>query len=85
MNTSPYPREQWRNPATGATATWITGPACPVLHSLDASTVDICITSPPYFWQRAAAGRHAIGNEPTLAAYIERVCRVFDIADCPNP
>jgi site-specific DNA-methyltransferase (adenine-specific) len=47
-----------------------------VLRTLPSDSVDLVITSPPYFQQREYAGG-GIGNEKTVEEYIDNVVSVF--------
>jgi site-specific DNA-methyltransferase (adenine-specific) len=47
------------------------------LGKLPAGTVNVVVTSPPYWPAKRAYGGHGIGFEPSLAKYIENVVAVF--------
>jgi len=47
------------------------------LRSLPPDSVDLVLTSPPYFQQREYAGGDCIGNEKTVEEYIENIVSVF--------
>jgi DNA modification methylase len=53
------------------------GDATTVLRTLDAGTVQTCVTSPPYFGLRDYGTPGQIGLEPTLDAYVARLVEVF--------
>ena len=56
----------------------ITGDSLAVLQDLDSETVDLIITSPPYFQQRDYGnGSVGVGNETTEAAYLANVLAIF--------
>lgn len=42
-------------------------------------TVQAIVTSPPYFQQRDY-GTVGLGNERTVAEYVENLCHIFDLA-----
>lgn len=46
------------------------------LRQIADATVQTCITSPPYYWQRDYAVPEQIGLEATPAAYVEELVRV---------
>lgn len=48
-----------------------------LLPKLPAQSVQTCVTSPPYLWQRDYNAKQQIGQEKTLADYIETMVRVF--------
>lgn len=52
------------------------GDAAKVLRSLDAGTVDMCITSPPYWGQREYDS-HGIGLEHDFKTYISNLCEIM--------
>lgn len=49
-----------------------------VLPTLETASFDCVVTSPPYFGLRDYGVEGQIGLEPTLDAYIEALCGVFD-------
>lgn len=58
----------------GATdAALLLGDAATVLAALPAALADACLTSPPYWAQRAYDSPDGFGREPTPEAYIERL------------
>ena len=57
----------------------ITGDCLSILRSFPANTVDLVVTSPPYFQQRDY-GQAGIGNEATEQEYLDNVLAVF--AEC---
>jgi site-specific DNA-methyltransferase (cytosine-N4-specific) len=65
-------------------STILCGDALAVLKTLPSSSVDCCVCSPPYFALRSYLpddhpDKHLeIGTEPTIEAYIARLCDVFD-------
>ncbi len=48
-----------------------------VLREIPSNSVDLVITSPPYFQQREYGGGNGIGNEKTVEEYIENIVKVF--------
>lgn len=58
--------------------TVIVGDCFESLARMDASSVDCCVTSPPYFGLRDYGHDGQIGQEGTSAEYIGRLCLVFD-------
>jgi site-specific DNA-methyltransferase (adenine-specific) len=52
------------------------GDAFDVLAGFATASVDMCMTSPPY-WGHREYDAHGIGQEPTHAAYVERLCRIL--------
>ena len=48
------------------------------LKVLPESSVDMCITSPPYYNLRDYKNKDQIGVENTVTGYIENLCMVFD-------
>ena len=55
----------------------LVGDAGAALATLEAESVDCCITSPPYFGLRDYGVDGQIGREPTLGAYIEALVAVM--------
>jgi site-specific DNA-methyltransferase (adenine-specific) len=53
------------------------GDCCEELLSLPSDSVDLVLTSPPYFQQREYAGGDCIGNEKTIEEYIINIVAVF--------
>jgi DNA modification methylase len=53
------------------------GEAEAILSSFPASSVDMCITSPPYWGQRAYDGESELGREPYVEDYVVRLVRIF--------
>jgi DNA modification methylase len=49
-----------------------------VLPTLEPDSFDCVVTSPPYFGLRDYGVAGQIGLEPTLDAYVEQLCSVFD-------
>ena len=54
----------------------ICGDAIDVLKRIPSNSIDLVITSPPYYKQREY-GRRGIGNEETVEEYIENLMKVF--------
>ena len=50
------------------------------LRSLPDESVDVVVTSPPYFWQRDYGVDGQIGHEPTIQGFVEALGKVFDEA-----
>ena len=48
-----------------------------VLASLPDDSIDLIITSPPYFQQREYCGKTGIGNEESIDEYIESLLKIF--------
>lgn len=48
------------------------------LREIDAGSVNCCVTSPPYFWQRDYGVPEQIGHEPTIDGYVQALVDVFD-------
>ncbi len=55
----------------------ITGNCIEILPTLDAESVQCCVTSPPYYGLRDYGCAGQIGLEPTPEAYVEKLVRVF--------
>ena len=55
----------------------ICGDCNEVLASLPSDSIDLIITSPPYFQQREYCGKIGIGNESTIDEYIENLISIF--------
>jgi len=55
----------------------ICGDCIGVLRNLPSDSVDLVVTSPPYFQQREYAGGDGIGNEKTVEKYIDNIVAVF--------
>ena len=56
----------------------LTGDALKMLRTLPSATVDVCVTSPPYFGSlRNYQCEGQIGNEPTIEAYVDKLVAVF--------
>lgn len=56
----------------------ITGDSLATLREIDCETIDLVITSPPYFQQRDYGnGAMGIGNETTEEAYLENLLAIF--------
>lgn len=56
----------------------IQGDAKKVLAGLPAQSMDMCITSPPYWGLRDYGVKGQLGMEPTFSSYIKNLCDVFD-------
>ena len=48
-----------------------------VLRELPASSVNCCMTSPPYWRQRVYDSHSGLGTEPTFQEYVSRLVRIF--------
>jgi site-specific DNA-methyltransferase (adenine-specific) len=59
------------------TNTIICGNCTDELRNLSTNSVDLVITSPPYFQQREYAGRNGIGNEKNIDEYIFNIVQIF--------
>lgn len=57
--------------------TIITGDSLNVLRSMDAESVDMCVTSPPYYGLRDYGVDGQIGHEQTPEEYIEKLVEIF--------
>jgi len=55
----------------------IEGDAELTLQTLPAQSVDMCLTSPPYWAQRKYDGASVLGAEPTPAEYVAHLVRIF--------
>ena len=56
----------------------LTGDALKMLRTLPSATVDVCVTSPPYFGSlRDYQCDGQIGNELTIEAYVDKLVAVF--------
>jgi len=55
----------------------ITGGALDVLPTLDAESVQCCVTSPPYWGLRDYGNDGQLGLEPTPEEYVENMVAVF--------
>jgi len=58
--------------------TIINGESLEVLRNLPSNLVQVCITSPPYFWQRDYGDVNQIGMEKTPGKYIRNLMSIFD-------
>lgn len=65
---------------TEAGASWEVhrGDTLNVAGELKDSSVDCVVTSPPYYWQRDYDVSGQLGLEPTIDAYVDRLCNIFD-------
>ena len=56
----------------------LTGDALKMLRTLSSASVDVCVTSPPYYYSlRDYQCEGQIGNEPTVEAYVNNLVAVF--------
>ena len=56
----------------------LTGDALEMLRTLPSATVDVCVTSPPYFGSlRNYQCEGQIGNESTIEAYVDKLVTIF--------
>jgi DNA modification methylase len=61
----------------------LTGDSLAILKELDNETIDLTITSPPYFQQRDYGnGDFGVGNETTEEEYLENLLAIF--VECVN-
>lgn len=56
----------------------LTGEALGTLRTLDADSVDCCVTSPPYWRMRDYGHDDQVGLEPTPEEFVERLADIFD-------
>lgn len=56
----------------------VCGDAGELAPQLPPQTIDTIVTSPPYFQQRDYAVSGQLGGEPTVAAYLERLVKIFE-------
>jgi len=60
------------------TNTIILGDSLNILQNLESESIDLVITSPPYFQQRDYGnGNLGIGNEITEEEYLENILAIF--------
>ena len=73
-----YRCREWTN-GGGSRTTWWTGPACGILRGLDRPAAAAVVTAAPGFWAGgdSDAAEDAIGREPSVKAYVDRVSRVL--------
>src|SRR5665811_795348 len=55
----------------------ICGDAESTLHALPPESVNVIVTSPPYYQQRDYGTGLQIGNEPSPEAYVQKLAGVF--------
>lgn len=67
------------NPEIGPNHEVLIGDVFACLNSLDNSSVDCAITSPPYWDQRDYGFKGQIGNEETLNEYISKLVTIFSL------
>lgn len=48
------------------------------MQELPSESVDMCITSPPYYNQRDYKNQKQLGMEGTVSLFVENLCNVFD-------
>ncbi len=48
------------------------------LRKLPDNSVDMCITSPPYYNLRDYKNKNQIGTEDSVIEFVENLCNVFD-------
>jgi site-specific DNA-methyltransferase (adenine-specific) len=48
-----------------------------ILQDLPSNSVDLVLTSPPYFQQREYGNGNGIGNEKTVDDYVQKIVSVF--------
>jgi len=56
----------------------IQGDALEILKTFPDNSIDMCVTSPPYFNQRDYGVKGQIGLEKNLEEYVEKLCEIFD-------
>ena len=49
-----------------------------ILRSLPDDSVDMCITSPPYYQLRDYKNKNQIGSENTVEQFVKNLCDVFN-------
>jgi DNA modification methylase len=59
------------------------GDAREVLESLPEGSVDLCVTSPPYWQVRNYGVEGQLGQEPYFNDYIDRLCNILDFVKVP--
>ena len=57
--------------------TLLVGDCIEQMHALPDASVNCCVTSPPYYWQRDYDHEDQIGHEDTPADYVARLVEVF--------
>jgi site-specific DNA-methyltransferase (adenine-specific) len=77
MKNRPQSRQAPVAPPQRAHYKIICGEALEVLKSLPAGSVDMCMTSPPY-WGHREYDTTGIGLEETHAEYVINLCRILD-------
>ncbi len=56
----------------------ICGSAEKVIERLPQSSIDVVVTSPPYFQQRDYGKKNQVGQENSVSAYVDRLVEIFD-------
>lgn len=72
------PRQKVRRKVKGRVSRVICGDAAEVLKTLPQGSVNMCVTSPPYYGLRDYGEGGQIGLEQTPQEYIVRLTKVFD-------
>jgi len=54
------------------------GDAREVLESLPENSIDMCVTSPPYWKVRDYGVEGQLGQEPDYNEYLDKLCKIFD-------
>lgn len=72
------PRQKVRRRVKERVSKVLCGDAAEVLKSLPKDSVNMCVTSPPYYGLRDYGEEKQIGLEQTPQEYIERLAEVFD-------
>ncbi len=67
----------WKENGVGKINQIITGDALIELTKLKSQSVDVCVTSPPYFKLRDYGNEKQIGQEETVSQYIDKLVLVF--------
>jgi DNA modification methylase len=65
-------------PAASCSLSVLHGDARSLAHSIQPESVDLILTSPPYYRQRDYGVDGQIGMEPTVTEYIEELMKVFN-------
>jgi DNA modification methylase len=64
--------------STGVSWKVLQGDAYSLLETLPDSSYNCCVTSPPYYWLRDYGVQDQIGQEETVAEYVEAIALVMD-------
>lgn len=55
----------------------LTGDCIEMMQTMDNETINACVTSPPYYWQRDYGFDGQLGHEPTPNDFVEALVAVF--------